>query len=97
MKKGAYLINVGRGKVLVEEDLIQAMNEGHLSGVCLDVFRQEPLPANHPFRNHSKILITPHNSSSTPAESVAPQILENYKNMKNGNPLNNLVDLERGY
>ena len=97
LKKGAYLINVGRGKVLVEEDLIQAMNEGHLSGACLDVFRQEPLPANHPFRNHSKILITPHNSSNTPAESVAPQILENYKNMKKGHPLNNLVDLERGY
>ena len=97
LKQGAYLINVGRGKVLVEEDLIRALDEEQLSGACLDVFRQEPLPAKHPFRNHPKILITPHNSSSTPAESVAPQILENFINMKKGRPLNNLVDLKRGY
>ena len=97
MKKGAYLINVGRGKVLVEEALIQMLDESHLSGACLDVFRQEPLAQNHIFRKHPKILVTPHNSSSTPAKSVAPQILENYKNLKQDRPLKNLVDLRRGY
>ena len=97
MKKGAYLINVGRGKVLVEEALIQMLDESHLSGACLDVFRQEPLDQNHIFRKHPKILVTPHNSSSTPAKSVAPQILENYKNLKQDRPLKNLVDLQRGY
>jgi len=97
LKRGAYLINVGRGETLVEENLIPLLDEGQLSGACLDVFRTEPLPEKHPFRKHKKILITPHNSSSTPADSVAPQILENYKRAVSGRQLLNLVDLERGY
>ena len=97
LKRGAYLINVGRGETLVEENLIPLLDEGQLSGACLDVFRTEPLPEKHPFRKHKNILITPHNSSSTPADSVAPQILENYKRAVSGRQLLNLVDLERGY
>ena len=68
-----------------------------LSGACLDVFRTEPLPKEHPFRKHKNILITPHNSSATPAESVAPQILENYRRAVSGRQLLNTVDLEHGY
>jgi glyoxylate/hydroxypyruvate reductase A len=97
LKRGAYLINVGRGQTLVEEDLIPLLDEGQLSGACLDVFRIEPLTEEHPFRKHKKILITPHNSCSTPAESVAPQILENYKRAVSGRQLLNLVDLAHGY
>ena len=97
LKRGAYLINVGRGQTLVEEDLIPLLDEGQLSGACLDVFRTEPLEEAHPFRKHKKILITPHNSSSTPADSVAPQILENYKRAISGRKLLNLIDLELGY
>ena len=97
LKRGAYLINVGRGQTLVEEDLIPLLDEGQLSGACLDVFRTEPLTEEHPFRKHKKILITPHNSSSTPADSVAPQILENYKRAVSGRQLLNQVDLTHGY
>ena len=97
LKHGASLINVGRGQTLVEEDLIALLDEGQLSGACLDVFRIEPLPKEHPFRKHKKILITPHNSSATPAESVAPQILENYRRAVSGRLLLNKVDLENGY
>lgn len=97
LKRGAYFINVGRGKTLVENDLIHLLETGHLSGACLDVFRKEPLPKEHPFRNHKKIIITPHNSSSTPATSVAPQILENYRRAISGRTLLNLVDLTHGY
>ena len=97
LKRGAYLINVGRGQTLVEEDLIPLLDEGQLSGACLDVFRTEPLADTHPFRKHKKILITPHNSSSTPADSVAPQILENYKRAISGRKLLNLIDLAHGY
>ena len=97
LKSGAYFINVGRGQTLVEEDLITLLDDGQLSGACLDVFRSEPLPAGHPFRKHNKILITPHNSCATPADSVAPQILENYKRAISGCQLLNLVDLEHGY
>jgi glyoxylate/hydroxypyruvate reductase A len=97
LKRGAYLINVGRGQTLVEEDLIPLLDDGQLSGACLDVFRTEPLAEEHPFRKHKKILITPHNSSSTPADSVAPQILENYKRAVSGRQLLNQVDLTHGY
>ena len=97
LKRGAYLINVGRGQTLVEEDLIPLLDNGQLSGACLDVFRTEPLAEAHPFWKHKKILITPHNSSSTPADSVAPQILENYKRAISGRKLLNLIDLSHGY
>ncbi len=97
LKRGAYVINVGRGKTLVDEDLIELLDSGHLSGACLDVFRTEPLPVKHKFRNHNKILITPHNSSTTQAESAAPQILENYRRAISGKKLLHLVDMKHGY
>jgi len=97
LKRGAYFINVGRGQTLVDEDLIALLNNGHLSGACLDVFRTEPVPTDHQFRNHKKILITPHNSSTTQAESAATQILENYKRAISGKRLLNLVDVKHGY
>ncbi len=97
LKRGAYVINVGRGQTLVDEDLIALLDNGHLSGACLDVFRTEPLPADHQFRNHNKILITPHNSSTTQAESAATQILENYRRAISGKKLLNLVDMKHGY
>ena len=97
LKRGAYVINVGRGKTLVDEDLITFLENGHLSGACLDVFRNEPLPSDHQFRKHNKILITPHNSSTTQAVSAAPQILENYKRAISGKKLFHLVDMKNGY
>ena len=97
LKRGAYVINVGRGQTLVDEDLIALLDNGHLSGACLDVFRTEPLPSDHQFRNHNKILITPHNSSTTQAESAATQILENYRRAISGKKLLNLVDMKHGY
>jgi len=97
LKRGAYVINVGRGKTLVDEDLIKLLDNGHLSGACLDVFRTEPLPSDHQFRNHNKILITPHNSSTTQAVSAAPQILENYRRALSGKDLLHLVDMKHGY
>ena len=97
LKRGAYVINVGRGQTLVEEDLIALLDKGHLSGACLDVFRTEPLAADHKFRNHNKILITPHNSCSTQADSAATQILENYRRAISGKKLLHLVDMKHGY
>ena len=97
LKRGAYVINVGRGQTLVDEDLIALLDNGHLSGACLDVFRTEPLPSDHQFRNHNKILITPHNSSTTQAESAARQILENYRRAISGKKLLHLVDMKHGY
>lgn len=97
LPKGAYVINVARGQHLVEKDLLEALASEHLSGACLDVFRQEPLPSEHPFWEHEKITITPHIASVTSLSNVAPQILENYHRVMNGEPLLNEVSREKGY
>ena len=97
LPSGAYLINVGRGGHLKEEDLIPAIDKGLLSGACLDVFEAEPLPGNHPFWAHPRIRVTPHVSSQTDPESVAPQILENLERLRSGKPLLNPVNKARGY
>lgn len=97
LPKGAYLINVARGNHLVEKDLPEMIDSGQLSGASLDVFRQEPLPEDHPFWKHPKIKITPHIASVTYPQTVAPQILENYRRMKNDEPLKNGVNRKKGY
>lgn len=97
LKQDAYLINVARGEHLVEEDLIGAIDQGALRGASLDVFQQEPLPESHPFWSHENIQITPHIASMTDPESVAHQLLENYRRMKNGESLMNEVNVDKGY
>tara|TARA_R110002096_G_scaffold416576_3_gene619754 strand:+ start:201294 stop:202217 length:924 start_codon:yes stop_codon:yes gene_type:complete len=97
MKKGAYLINVGRGDHLAESDLMDALASEHLSGALLDVFSIEPLPKDHPFWRHPKIHMTPHISSPTDKANVARQILENYTRLKSGARLQHQVDPKRSY
>ncbi len=94
---GTYLINVARGKHLVDNDLIQALDSGQLSGALLDVYRTEPLPTGHPFWEHEKIQFTPHIASVTNPQAAAPQVVENLNRMQQGKELLNLVDRERGY
>lgn len=94
---GAYLINVARGGHLVEADLLRALDEGKLSGACLDVFEQEPLPADHPFWRRPGITITPHIASLTNPFTAAPQVADNYRRALAGKPLLHAVDLRRGY
>jgi glyoxylate/hydroxypyruvate reductase A len=97
LPRGAYVINVARGAHLVEEDLLEMIRSGHLSGACLDVFREEPLPPDHPFWQEPSIMITPHVASITRPESVASQIVENYRRLLAGKPLLHQVDPRRGY
>lgn len=97
LPKEAYLINIGRGDQLVEEDLTNAIEKGHLSGAALDVFREEPLPKNHPFWKNKKIFITPHTAGNVHPESAVKKVIKNYKAMKNDEDLVDVVDLERGY
>lgn len=97
MKKGAYLINAGRGGHLNEDDLMDALYQEQLSGVCLDVFKVEPLPEDHPFWRHPKIYLTPHSASVTHLDKAVLQLHENYMNMKNDRPLLNRVDATKGY
>lgn len=94
---GAYLINVARGAHLVDNDLLTALDSGQLSGALLDVFREEPLPTQHPFWMHKNITITPHIASATNPTSAAAQIVENYRQALKAEPLFNLVDVDGGY
>ncbi len=96
-QKGTYLINVARGKHLVEEDLIKAIEEGYISGALLDVFREEPLPKSHPFWKSEKITVTPHIASVTNPGAASPQIIENYHRMKENKSLNNQINRTKGY
>lgn len=96
-KEGAYLINAGRGSHLNEDDLLNALYRGQLSGACLDVFRTEPLADDHPFWRHPTIYLTPHIASLTDITQAAAQFLENHQNMTNNRPLLNRVDPAKGY
>ncbi|MDA0315777.1 MAG: glyoxylate/hydroxypyruvate reductase A [Bacteroidetes bacterium] len=96
-KKGTFLINVARGKHLIEEDLLVALEERLLSGALLDVFQEEPLPDEHPFWKENRIQLTPHIASVTNPLAAAPQIIENYKRLITNLPFINLVNRTRGY
>ena len=75
LQPGGYLINVARGRHLVDEDLLALLDSGHLAGATLDVFRQEPLPAEHAFWRHPRITVTPHTSARTLREDSLEQIV----------------------
>ena len=97
LPKGAALINAARGGHLVEEDLLAALASGRLSAAVLDVFRDEPLPADHPFWHHPRIVVTPHVAAATHPPTAAPIILDNIRRLEAGRPLLNQVDPARGY
>jgi glyoxylate/hydroxypyruvate reductase A len=97
MPKGAALVNAARGGHLVEEDLLVALSTGQLSAAVLDVFRDEPLPAGHPFWRHPRIIVTPHVAAATHPPTASPIILDNIRRFEQGRPLLNRVDPARGY
>jgi glyoxylate/hydroxypyruvate reductase A len=97
LQKGGYLINVARGKHVVEEDLIALIDSGHLAGATLDVFRTEPLPAAHPFWQHPKITVTPHTSARTLREESIAQIVGKILALQRGEKINGVVDPQKGY
>ncbi len=97
MRRGAYLINAARGGHVIEADLVEAIDEGRLSGATLDVQREEPMPAGHPFWPHPRIRITPHVATYTLARFCAAQVADNYRRLQRGDALMHRVDLERQY
>ncbi len=97
LPRGAALINAARGGHLVEEDLLAALAAGRLAYATLDVFREEPLPASHPFWRHPRITVTPHCASVTDPRSAADLVAENIRRVKAGEPLLHRVDPTVGY
>lgn len=97
MKPESYLIQVGRGPHLVEADLMAAVDGGRLTGASLDVFDAEPLPPEHPFWAHPRILVTPHCASDVSRSLVARQTLAAARAAAAGQPVPNAVDKSAGY
>lgn len=94
---GAFVINVGRGHHLVDNDLVSLIEEKHLSGALLDVFRKEPLPQDHPFWRMPEVLITPHIAAITDPDRAIDLIVDNWNRLQKREPLKHEVDLKRGY
>ncbi|MCA3168253.1 MAG: glyoxylate/hydroxypyruvate reductase A, partial [Burkholderiales bacterium] len=92
-----WLINVGRGAHVNENDLLALLDEGHLGGAILDVFETEPLPLTHPFWQHPRIEITPHVSTVTPVVQGVHQIASKINALEQGAAVTGIVDLTRGY
>ena len=100
MPQGAHVINIGRGGTIVDEDLLAALDEGQLASATLDVFRVEPLPAEHPFWSHPKITVTPHLAAPTPYGPAAEQIAAALRQLESGVQARDLpgyVDRSLGY
>ena len=97
LPRGAFLLNAARGGHLVQEDLLAALDSGQVAAAALDVFEPEPLPPDHPFWAHPRVVMTPHAASITIPSSAAPQVVENLRRARSGQPLLNLVDFGAGY
>jgi glyoxylate/hydroxypyruvate reductase A len=94
---GAWLVNLARGALVVERDLVALLDEGHLGGAMLDVFGEEPLPAGHPFWHHPKVEITPHVSGLTLLEPSVAQVAAKIRALESGLPVTGVVDRLRAY
>jgi glyoxylate/hydroxypyruvate reductase A len=97
LKPNGYLINVARGRHLIEEDLLTLLADGTLAGAALDVVRQEPLPADHAFWTHPKITLTPHIAAITLREKSVAQIAKKIRALARGECVEGVVDFKRGY
>jgi phosphoglycerate dehydrogenase-like enzyme len=93
----AVFVNPGRGSVVDERALAEALHAGRLAGAVLDVFVEEPLPADHPFWRTPNLLITSHTAALSVPRDIAPLFVDNYRRWTSGAPLRCRVDFERGY
>jgi len=97
MPRGSAVINLARGQHLVDEDLLELIDAGHLAGATLDVFRTEPLPSNHPFWGHPAITVTPHAARRLDIDGIARRVAIQWQSLRQKRPLQGLVDREAGY
>lgn len=97
LRQGAYLINVARGALVAEPDLLTLIRSGHIAGATLDVFRNEPLPAPHPFWEEPRITLTPHISALTLRTESIRQIAQKMRALEAGETVADVVDRKRGY
>ncbi len=94
---GAFLINPGRGPLIDDAALLAALDAGQVAQATLDVFREEPLPADHPYWAHPRVTVTPHIAATTRPVTAARVVAENIRRGETGEPFLHLVDRQRGY
>ena len=94
---GLTLVNVGRGEQVLVPDLLAALEAGQLRRAVLDVFAQEPLPADSPLWSHPKVVLTPHHAGPSTPRAMIPDILPNLRRFAQGRPIAGAVDRARGY
>lgn len=97
LKPDCFVVNIGRGSVVREDDLVEALNAGWIAGTALDVFATEPLPPESPLWAMENVYITPHIAGTNRPDELVPPFLENLGRYLRGEPLLYEVDLERGY
>lgn len=97
LPRGAALINPGRGELIDDAALIAALRTGHVRSASLDVFVEEPLPADRPYWHLPQVLVTPHVASETRVETASEVVAENFARVLRGEPPLHLVDRARGY
>ncbi len=97
MPRGAFIINPGRGPLIDDAALIEALDAGQIAHATLDVFRSEPLPQDSPYWSHPQVTVTPHIAAETRASTASEVIVENIRRGEAGEPLLNLVDRDLGY
>jgi len=97
LPSGAHLVNVSRGGIIVDDDLLTLLDCGHLASATLDVFREEPLPSGHPFWHHPRVTLTPHASAVTQVKDSVAQIAAKIRALEQGEPVTGVVDRARGY
>ncbi len=97
LPQGAVILNPGRGALIDDAALLEALDAGHIGHATLDVFRVEPLPTDHPFWTHPRVTVTPHIAADTRASSAARVIAENIRRGEAVEPFLHLVDRTRGY
>ena len=91
------LINAGRGGLQNEADILACLDDGTLGAASLDVFAQEPLPADSPFWTHPKVVLTPHNAADTDPDEISKYVARQIERYEAGGALENVVDRRRGY
>lgn len=97
LPKGAILVNVSRGELIVESDLVNALRAGDVGAAVLDTFAEEPLPPDSPLWNEPRAWITPHVAAPSEVEPIAAEFIHNYRRFVDGLELEETVDRERGY
>ena len=97
LPRGSMLVNIGRGGHVVQDDLIGALDSGHLAHASLDALKPEPLPADNPLWSHPKITIMPHVARRPTVSQIVTEIAANMRSLKSGGGLLQAIDINAGY